>query len=248
MKRNVKIGLILLLLVLIPAGLLTAQEKKNEQRVKIINADKSGTKVEIDTLISNGTMTDSILLKNGEVIYLGHHKATGKIAQKKGDQKHMIVTVVSDEKDGEKIEKDITVISGDSVRVIGGTRGNEVIIVKGGKHITEGKKGKIVSWSSSEGNSKSGSYIYINKDSKSGSKGEQTYSVTVTSDENEKDSKVEKTKYVIAKDGMVVTIEGDDEAKAKELLNEIQTKLDINKENKTEKKVVKTEKKTTIKE
>ena len=33
---------------------------------------------------------------------------------------------------------------------------------------------------------------------------------------------VEKTKYVIAKNGMVVTIEGNDEARAKELVKEIE--------------------------
>ena len=35
-----------------------------------------------------------------------------------------------------------------------------------------------------------------------------------------------KVRYVVAKNGMVVTVEGNDEAKAKELFNEIEKKLD----------------------
>jgi hypothetical protein len=50
----------------------------------------------------------------------------------------------------------------------------------------------------------------------------------VVSDNN--DSKVEKTRFVIAKDGMVVTIEGNDEAKAKELAKEIELKLGVSNE------------------
>jgi hypothetical protein len=52
---------------------------------------------------------------------------------------------------------------------------------------------------------------------------------------------MEKTRFVIAKDGMVVTIEGTDEAKAKELAKEIEQKLGVTgKEEKKEvsKKVV----------
>ena len=40
---------------------------------------------------------------------------------------------------------------------------------------------------------------------------------------------MEKTKYVIAKDGMVVTIEGNDEAKAKEILKDVESRLGVDK-------------------
>jgi hypothetical protein len=58
--------------------------------------------------------------------------------------------------------------------------------------------------------------------------GGETFEYTVKSDN--KESKVEKTKYVIAKDGMVITVEGNDDTKVKELINEIESKLDIKKE------------------
>ena len=38
------------------------------------------------------------------------------------------------------------------------------------------------------------------------------------------------TKYVIAKDGVVVTVESKDEAKAKDLIKEIENKLGISEE------------------
>ena len=59
--------------------------------------------------------------------------------------------------------------------------------------------------------------------------GTGSFSVVVTDDE-EKAS--DATKYVIAKDGMVVTVESDDEEKAKEVLKLIQDKLGIKNEEK----------------
>ena len=224
MKRIVKIGQTLLLLFLMPAAIINAQEKKNEQRIKIVVADKSGTKVELDTLIKGSAIADSIKLKNGEVIYMtknGTH--TGK-THLEGDKGQMYVTV-SDDKGEKKTEKRITVISGDSDNVMESGDGNEVIIIKDGKHISEGKGGKTVTFSSSGSNSKSSSYVFVN-------------------DDNDSDKKVnpaEKTKYVIAKDGMVVTIEGNNEEKTRELVKEVEEKLGINKEDKTAKKIAKEE-------
>lgn len=72
-----------------------------------------------------------------------------------------------------------------------------------------------------------GEIIYINKDKSSEKEIEKTFDVYVSSDDNE--STVEKTRYVIAKDGMVVTVEGNDEAKAKELVKDIESKLGVKK-------------------
>jgi hypothetical protein len=58
---------------------------------------------------------------------------------------------------------------------------------------------------------------------------------------------MEKTKYVIAKDGMVVTVEGNDETKAKELVKEIEAKLGVKSEGTEKKESVKVESKKTIK-
>jgi hypothetical protein len=61
------------------------------------------------------------------------------------------------------------------------------------------------------------------------------------------DENGEMTKYVIAKDGVVVTVESNDEAKAKDLIKEIENKLGVNKEENQRKEIVKTETKKTVK-
>src|ERR1035437_10934366 len=63
---------------------------------------------------------------------------------------------------------------------------------------------------------------------KAGDDNEVTYyriSETHTGRYGDNDSTIEKTRYVIAKDGMVVTVEGNDETKTKELVKEIENKL-----------------------
>ena len=246
MERKLKIGLTAFLLMLIPGIILNAQEKKSEQRVKIVVADKSGTKVELDTLITGSTKADSIKLKNGEVVYLTRLGKGGIETHSEGDNKTMFVTYSKNGK-GEKGEggkenhKTITIISGDSDSNFEGGDGNEVVIIKDGKHDTGGKGGEVMSWSSSSssGNSNGEKHIYINEDKGSVKEGKKTYEVTVTTDD--KSNTVEKTKYVIAKDGMVVTIEGNDEARAKEILNEVQKKLGVDQKDKSEKKEAKKE-------
>jgi hypothetical protein len=213
MNRIVKSGLTLFLAFLIPSGILTAQDNKNEQRIKIIVAGNSGTKIEIDTLIKGDAAADSIKLKNGKVIYLARHDAAG--------------------------------ISDDSAHVHQVGEGSNVIIVKGGKHFTEGKGGRVVTWSSSEGDLNGERIIYINEGKDSGKNGEKTVNVEVSTDK--KGPTIEKTKYVIAKDGMVISIEGNDEAKVKELVKDVESKLGVSKEDKKMKQVVKEEKKKTTK-
>jgi len=68
-----------------------------------------------------------------------------------------------------------------------------------------------------------------------------------TKEDGDNDSLADKTRIVIAKDGMVVTIEGNDEAKAQELAKEVENKLGINSEGSEKKETVKVESKKTIK-
>ena len=256
MKRIVKIALILIIIFLIPAGILHAQEKKNERHIKVIVADKSGTKVEIDTLIKGDISADSIKLKSGEVIFLAKDGAVGTIKHMEGEKGQMFVTVTSDDKDNKadkKRRKEITVISGDSDHIIQGGEGDEVVIIKNGKHFKEGKGGDVVSWSSSsstgssssssvsssKGDSKSRRVIYFNEGKKVKKDGEKTFDVRVSTDG--KGNTIEKTKYVIAKDGMVVSIEGNDEAKVKDLVKEVESKLGVSKDDQNMKQVAKEE-------
>jgi hypothetical protein len=192
MKRFGTIGLTVILAFLIPCGFLNAQEKKSEQKIKIVVADKSGTTVEIDTIIKSDIPVESIKMKNGEVIHLSSHGSVGTV-----------------------------------------------------KHIESGNGEIYVTVASSEGNSGGVKYIYINEDKENVTGGEKSIDVKVTTDE--KGNNVEKTKYVIAKDGIVVTVEGDDEAKVKEIIKSIESKLGVNQVDKDSKGVVKEETKKTTK-
>jgi hypothetical protein len=192
MKRFGTIGLTVILAFLIPCGFLNAQEKKSEQKIKIVVADKSGTTVEIDTVIKSDIPVESIKMNNGEVIYLSSHGSVGTV-----------------------------------------------------KHIESGNGEIYVTVASSEGNSGGVKYIYINEDKENVTGGEKSIDVKVTTDE--KGNNVEKTKYVIAKDGIVVTVEGDDEAKVKEIIKSVESKLGVNQVDKDSKGVVKEETKKTTK-
>jgi putative cell wall-binding protein len=146
MKRIKKLITAAFLIMLIPFAFAAGQEKKDEQRIKIIVKDNGGSDVILDTLITGKPLSDSIVLKNGKTIFL---------AQEGGD-----------------------------------IAGNE--------------KCKHVNCMSSESG--------------------KTYSYTVESGTKVSDS--EKTKYVISRDGIVVTVEGSDYARVKELIKEIEENLD----------------------
>jgi hypothetical protein len=167
MKRIIKIICASLFALLVPLILVSGQNKKSEQKIKVIVDNGSGTKVIIDTVYKDTPAPDSINLNNGTVVYIKHH---GEVR----DSEH-----------------------------------------QGGKeHLTV------------------------------------TYSSNSTSNSREdfdNDSTVEKTRFVIAKDGMVVTIEGNDEAKAKELAKEIESKLGVNTKGSDKKETVKVESKKEIK-
>jgi hypothetical protein len=246
MKRILKIATVTSLACLIPITAIKSQDKKNEQHIKIVVADKSGTKIELDTLIKGSPLADSIKLKNGEVIYLRKHGSVGTIKHIEGDKGTMVVTVTSDNEGDEKTVKEIKVISGDSVKIIHTDVDGDVIIMKkGGKYFEEGCGGRVMSWSSVGGGTKGKSIIYFNEGTEGLKDGEKTFNVEVKTDKS--GETIEKTKYVLAKDGMVISIEGNDEAKVKDLVKDIETKLDVKKEGTTTKPVVKEETKKNVK-
>lgn len=242
------IKITLFLIFLATGAVLSGQEEKKEQHVKIIAVDKTGGKIEIDTLIKNGTMMDTIVLKDGKIIVIGSHDSKGGIIAHTGEGKGQIyLTISSDEntakgEKGEKsAEKKIVIISdGNGPVVQKGESGNVFIMERAN---ISGEKGeKTVTWSSSEGGSKGESHYYISGGKDIVKNGEKTYNVKVITDEE--GNSVEKTKYVIAKNGMVITIEGDDEAKVKEMIKEVESKLGVVKED-NNKTVVKQDTKKT---
>jgi len=166
----------------------SGQEKKNEDKVKVVIADKSGTKVIKDTVITWVGESDTINMKSGKVI------------------------IISDE-------------SGDSH----------------GKC----KQVKVIAHVDKDGKGSDQQYVYINKGKETDHSGDETFDIMVSDDEF--DNGLDKTRYVISKNGITVSVEGEDEILIKELIKEIEKKLDINNDDpapgvevkKTEKKTVK---------
>lgn len=215
MKRILKQFLFILLAVCIPLPLMYAQTKKNEEKIKIVVADKDGERTVLDTTILGALKTDTIVLKNGKVVYLTKPDEA-VVHLKSGDGKGTVyVTTKIDDKEGKKTEEKVIVIGGDggnwtSVSSAGEARhiyayanaddeGDGTV-----KHIiVKTGKGNNMVWEENDG---------------------KTFHISVDSDKVDTES--DKTKFIIAKDGVVVTVESDDEEKAKEIMDLIESKLD----------------------
>jgi hypothetical protein len=188
MKRITSIIIFAIIICALPFSGALAQEKKSEQKIKIVLSDGSGTEVVIDTLIKDGETNDSIRIKGGKVIYIGHSGDETGVKHNDGSE-HVYVYVSSDDKEKNKDAKTITIVSSEP-----------------GVSWTE-KSGGADSFESSE----------------------------------------DMTRSVIAKDGMVVTVEGKDEAKVNELAKEIQKKMGVNPDESTQKQKAKEESKKSVK-
>lgn len=101
------------MLILIPAIIASGQEKKNEQRIKVVVAEDGSSKVLLDTLISGESAKDTIILKGGKQIFLT--RAPGEALDSEvGSKEYVITTTVSDDsKSGKKVKKEVRVISSD---------------------------------------------------------------------------------------------------------------------------------------
>jgi len=225
---------------LMPFTFIKGQEKKTETKIKIIASDDSGTKVIIDTLISDGSMNDSIKLKNGEVIYL-NHTGDGDMVKHHGKAEKIYVTVSSDGKENEKEENEFTVVYADSADISESGDHSKLYVISDDKGSGENKKVhyKVIS-KSSKNNEDYDRIIYINDGKSSEREMDKKFDVYIDSDN---ESAVEKNRYVIAKDGMVITVESSDEAKAKELIKEIEKKLGVKDKDSEKKEIVKSESK-----
>ncbi len=182
-----------LILLFIPLALL-AQDKKNEQKIKIVVRDDGGSDVVLDTLITGTPQGDSIVLKNGKVVYLASDE--GNKGTRVHTRKKYIVTSTEPEgsDSGKEIRKEITVTTSD---------GDDEDAIE---DMTSAEAG-------------------------SGSSGQaRAYSFKVQSDRNDGNS--ERTRYVIKRDGIVVTVEGSDYDRVKDLIKEIEKSLDEKSESK----------------
>jgi len=245
MKRKIKIFALLFVIGLVTFTVATGQDKKSEQKIKIIVNDGSGTKVVIDTLITDGHMQDSITLKDGKVIFIGH---TGdEHIMKHTDNKDQVyVFVSSDDKVKHAEGKTITIVSSDSAIVKHKENGGQVIVMSSA---APGHKNKTVHYEVVSDGPHSDvkseeKVIYVTKGSPD-KHSEMTWSTVVSGDEHK--SEEYSTRSIVAKDGVVVTVEGNDEAKVKELVKEIQKKMGVNPPASEKKETVNTETKKTTK-
>lgn len=175
------------------------QEKKNEKKIKVIVDDGSGAKTVLDTIITGTSHPEVIKLKDGNVIFIGEPEAGLKHVS---EGKKVIVSIEADENGNKHMEKDIFVMSSDSAKWTVSSAGD-----KGHLYIYSNDKGtgeKMDEWEGEE--------VIVIKDGK------------VTENHGES---ADVTKYVIAKDGVVVTVESDDEAKANEIIKMVESKLGI---------------------
>jgi hypothetical protein len=213
MKKIIKFLSVLFLVLMVPLLTASGQDNKNEKKIKVIIDDGSGAKVVIDTVITKGSLPDSIALKSGKVIYFDGDKIETISDSKNGK---VTVLVSSDGDKEKKIEKRVIVSSGDSdwsSKEDGG----------GTKH--------VYAYSTAKGN---GETVTIISDGKGeNEKVEKHVRVEVNGDRHEGEN--EMTKYVIARNGVVVTVECNDEAKAKDLIREIENKLGADKSGDTQK-------------
>jgi hypothetical protein len=193
MKRIGQIAITLIMVVLIPSGFISGQEKKEQKQIKVIVSDKDGK------------------------------------------QSIIIDTTFNDKTSGVKV------VEGQPIMIMDGDGGEKVVIVKSGSHAGSGEGEHTMTWSAASSGD-NGNVIYITKGHKEMKDGEVKYNIEVRQDES--GNKTEKTSYVIAKDGMVVTIEGGSEEKVKELAGVIESKLGVKKDDKA---VVKEETKKTTK-
>jgi hypothetical protein len=240
MKKIFTIFFTAFIICLIPFSIAEGQEKRNEQKIKIMIDDGTGEKIVVDTLIKDGMMKDSIVLKDGKVILIRDTYDETINGTKEGPH-NVMVTVTSDGNGTKEVVKEITVVSPDSVNHSKSHEYSKIYVYSDSKQHKRksGEKYKVVTSKSSAGRNKGESIIYINEENDPEKEIEKTADVYVSSDDKEAD--VEMTRYVIAKDGMVVTVEGKDEAKAKELVTEIRNKMGIKNDRTDKKETVKAE-------
>lgn len=226
-----------------PFSMITGQEKKSEQKIKIILDDGSGTKVVMDTIFYNNPGPDSIKLKDGTVIYRRHSGDERDFKYHMGKD-HIFIRASSDGKEDGKEYKEVTVISSDSARLRKEGNSDDVICCTNSNEGRCCRKYRIITRSSGDHGDKEET-IYINKGKSFDKEIDKKFDVYVSASDSE--SSVEKTRYVIAKDGLVVTIEGKDKVRTKELAKEIENKLGIKSEGTENKEIIKAESKKTIK-
>jgi hypothetical protein len=191
MKSMERIITASILVLLIPFANVAGQEKKSDQRIKIVIAEDNGSKLILDTLITGNSSNDSIVLKNGNIIHLAK-EINGDFGGM-GTKKYIVTSSSSAGDDVKKeIIKEITIISSDS----------DFLNETGSNTNHQAKCESLVS---------AGKYSH----------GAET---------DTRGSNSEKTKYIITRDEVVITVEGNDYTRVREIIKDIENTLDTKKQ------------------
>ncbi len=232
MKRIPKLFIILMLGLTIPLISASGQDKKDETKVKVIVVDDSGTKTVIDTPFSGDKIPEAITMKNGEVIHLTKHSVNLEDLEKAGKGKKVMVTVSSD-KNGEKnSSENIVIIDSDSTRWElnpAGEKGNVYVYSHASSGTNPRKHMIIASTGDSPDEWNISKSVTVSDDGKITGGSDKSYGISISDEDG---SASDAPKYIIAKNGVVVTIQTDDEVKAKELQQLIENKLGVKKSDK----------------
>lgn len=128
------------------------------------------------------------------------------------------IKIIINDKDGEKVVIDTIMTGENSVKTITLDGGKMIFISDGSSHKHSGEKHVTVTVTDDETVEK-GTEHHVSSD----------VAVWTTKDDGN-ESSIDKTRFVVAKDGMVVTVEGENEEQAKELMKIIEEHLGVNKE------------------
>jgi len=161
-----------MIIILLPAGTAAGQDISKEQKIKVVVTGDNGTTIVIDTTFINQEAPDSIIAKDGTVIYITDNDSDFRSE-------------------------------------------NE-------------KKYEITARLENKGKNSKERYIYINSNKAIKETDSDKFDIFLGDDvSNIMDNDTDKTRYVIAKNGVTITVEGNDEAKIKDLAEKIRKELDI---------------------
>jgi hypothetical protein len=219
----------LFVILALPIAIISAQDIQTEKKIKIVIEDEKGNKTIIDTTFTGTPGSNAITLKNGKTIFIGNGEGLEHFNISEGDG-HMTVTMTSDGKNDQKIEKTITITSSDSAEWVssgqGGTKTYSFTPATGDpeKHVIIAHAGdENVEWESADGKQR----VIVSVSKSAGTDHKEVMVHVPSVGNNDVDTNTNTTKMVVARDGMVITIEGEDEAKVKDLMKLIESNLGL---------------------
>lgn len=213
MKRITIVLLSAVFIILLFEASASAQDKDKiaEKKIKIVIDEGTGEKTVLDTLFTGTSVPETIELNDGRVIFIG--EAEDDIITVRKGEKIIVSMAVDDDGIKEKEEK-IIITESDSLKWTMATTGD--------------KEGKVFVYAGTY--EKPDKHIYIT------TSGNKTTEWIAKEDED-----FGETKYIIAKDGIVVTIESDDEDKVMKVAKDIEEMLGVKSDEGAHKEIVKEE-------